>query len=224
MQAAGGLEVEVAGETLWLMPERAAYWPARRTVLVADWHLGKVEVFGSRGLAIPDGGTARDFATLDALVGATGATRVLVLGDLMHAPPRPADDWPRQLSDWLAARPALAMAVVAGNHDRVQAAALPAGLGARIDWHAEGLDEGPFRFEHEPGSVPGRYTVAGHLHPTRRLVMAGDRMRAPAFWFRDDHAVLPAFGNFTGGMNIDPAPGDRVYVTGPGAVIDVSTR
>lgn len=224
MPLAGGLEVEVAGETLWLMPERAAFWPARRMLLVADWHLGKVEVFGSRGLAIPDGGTARDFGTLDALVAATGAARVLVLGDLMHAPPRPGDEWPRQLADWLAARPDLAMTVVAGNHDRVSAAALPAGLGARIEWQDEGLDEGPFRFEHEPADLPGRYTIAGHLHPTRRLVMAGDRVRAPAFWLRTEYAVLPAFGNFTGGMNIDPAPGDRVYVTGPGAVIDVSIR
>lgn len=224
MEASGGLAVDVAGEMLWLLPERAACWPERRTLLVADWHLGKVEVFGSRGLAIPDGGTARDFDTLDALVAATGATRVLVLGDLMHAPPRPGDDWPAQLAAWLAARPDLELAVVAGNHDRVAAEALPAGLGARIDWYTQGRDEGPFRFEHEPVSVPGRYTIAGHLHPTRRLVMAGDRVRAPAFWLREDHAVLPAFGNFTGGMNIDPAPGDRVFVTGPGAVVDVSLR
>ena len=101
---------------------------------------------------------------------------------------------------------------------------LPAGLGERIDWHDDTLDEGPFRFAHEPESATGRYTIAGHLHPTRRLVLAGDRVRAPAFWFRADSAVLPAFGGFTGGMNISPAAGDRVFVTGPGAVVEVSQR
>ena len=106
----------------------------------------------------------------------------------------------------------------------MHAAALPAGLGERIDWHDDTLDEGPFRFAHEPESATGRYTIAGHLHPTRRLVLAGDRVRAPAFWFRADSAVLPAFGGFTGGMNISPAAGDRVFVTGPGAVVEVSQR
>ena len=216
-----GADVDVAGETLTLLPERAAYWPARRTLLLADWHLGKAGVFGRRGLAIPDGDAAQELRTLTALLAATGASRVVVLGDLMHAPPRDEDDWPALLAAWLAAHPRLELEVVAGNHDRVRADALPAGLAARIGWHADAVDEGPFRLDHEPGSAPGRYTIAGHLHPTRRLVVGADRVRAPAFWLRPDSAVLPAFGTFTGGVNIRPAAGDRVFVTGPDAVVEV---
>ncbi|MEO1319127.1 MAG: metallophosphoesterase, partial [Pseudomonadota bacterium] len=161
----GAVDVDVAGETLALLPERAAFWSARRTLIVADWHLGKAAVFGSRGLAIPDGDMARDFDTLRGLLGAYAPERLLVLGDLMHAPPRPGDDWPQQLADWLRAFPDLDFVVVAGNHDRVPANALPAGLGARIDWHDDHLDEGPFRFAHEPEAAAGRYVLAGHLHP-----------------------------------------------------------
>ncbi|MEO0346710.1 MAG: ligase-associated DNA damage response endonuclease PdeM [Pseudomonadota bacterium] len=218
----GAVGVEVAGETLLLLPERAAFWSATRTLIVADWHLGKAAVFGSRGLAIPDGDTARDFDTLRQLIAVHAPARLLVLGDLMHAPPRPGDDWPQQLADWLRAFPDLDFVVVAGNHDRVAASALPAGLDARIDWHDDHLDEGPFRFAHEPEAAAGRYVLAGHLHPTRRLVMGADRMRAPAFWFRGDWGVLPAYGGFTGGMNIKPERGDRVFVTGPGAVVEVT--
>lgn len=221
---AGAVEVSVAGETLRLLPERAALWRGRETLIIADWHLGKAAVFGSRGLAIPDGDMDSDFRILAQLIARERPQRLLVLGDLMHAPPRPGDTWPQQLAHWLGQCPELAFTVVAGNHDRVASARLPAGLDTRIDWHAAHLDEGPFRFAHEPESAPGRFVLAGHLHPTRRLVLAGDRLRAPAFWFRSDSAVLPAFGGFTGGMNIQPADGDRVFVTGPGAVVEVSQR
>lgn len=218
----GAVDVDVAGETLLLLPERAAAWPAMRTLIVADWHLGKAAVFGSRGLAIPDGDTTRDFETLRRLIARHAPERLLVLGDLMHAPPRPGDDWPQQLAAWLAGFPGLEFSVVAGNHDRVPASALPAGLDARIRWYDDHLDEGPFRFAHEPEAADGRYVLAGHLHPTRRLVMGADRVRAPAFWFRDHWAVLPAYGGFTGGMNIKPERGDRVFVTGPDAVVEVT--
>ncbi|MEO1594660.1 MAG: ligase-associated DNA damage response endonuclease PdeM [Pseudomonadota bacterium] len=218
----GAVDVDVAGETLLLLPERAAAWPAMRTMIVADWHLGKAAVFGSRGLAIPDGDTTRDFETLGRLIARHAPERLLVLGDLMHAPPRPGDDWPQQLAAWLAGFPGLEFSVVAGNHDRVPASALPAGLDARIRWYDDHLDEGPFRFAHEPEAADGRYVLAGHLHPTRRLVMGADRVRAPAFWFRDHWAVLPAYGGFTGGMNIKPERGDRVFVTGPDAVVEVT--
>lgn len=218
----GAVDVDVAGETLLLLPERAAAWPAMRTLIVADWHLGKAAVFGSRGLAIPDGDTTRDFETLGRLIARHAPERLLVLGDLMHAPPRPGDDWPQQLAAWLAGFPGLEFSVVAGNHDRVPASALPAGLDARIRWYDDHLDEGPFRFAHEPEAADGRYVLAGHLHPTRRLVMGADRVRAPAFWFRDHWAVLPAYGGFTGGMNIKPERGDRVFVTGPDAVVEVT--
>jgi metallophosphoesterase superfamily enzyme len=37
----GPVSVEVAGEVLELRPERPAYCPARKALLVADLHIGK---------------------------------------------------------------------------------------------------------------------------------------------------------------------------------------
>ncbi|HTE17736.1 MAG TPA: hypothetical protein VK689_05065, partial [Armatimonadota bacterium] len=39
--AAGDLEIELCGERMVLLPERAAYRPEHRTLLVADPHFGK---------------------------------------------------------------------------------------------------------------------------------------------------------------------------------------
>ena len=213
-----------AGEQLTLLAERAITWPARRTLLIADWHMGKADVFGRRGIAIPDGDVAHDLARLAMLVREQRSERLVVLGDLMHAPPQPGDAWPTLFAHWLQQHAALQVIVVAGNHDRVHADALPVNLADRLDWRASHVDDGPFRFDHEPGSAPGQYVLAGHIHPTCALRVGSDRLRAPAFWFREDHAVLPAFGSFTGGYNIQSAAGERIFVAGPGAVVEVTRR
>ena len=33
--------VQLAGEELWLLPEKAIYWPAQQALLIADVHFGK---------------------------------------------------------------------------------------------------------------------------------------------------------------------------------------
>jgi hypothetical protein len=39
----GALQVEAAGQALWLLPQCAVFWPGMQTVLVADAHLGKAD-------------------------------------------------------------------------------------------------------------------------------------------------------------------------------------
>ena len=34
-------EIELCGERLWLLADRALYWPARKTLLLADVGLGR---------------------------------------------------------------------------------------------------------------------------------------------------------------------------------------
>ncbi|MEM8546637.1 MAG: ligase-associated DNA damage response endonuclease PdeM [Pseudomonadota bacterium] len=221
---AGSVAVCVRGERLVLLGDRAAWLPGRQTLLVADWHLGKADVFGRFGLPIPAGDEDHDLARLGALLATTRSRRLLILGDLMHAPPTAQDAWPAALRTWLDGYPDLDVTVVAGNHDRMAAVSLPAGLAERLTWLTEPLDEDGWRFDHEPAAAAGQFVVAGHLHPTRRLVLGADRMRAPAFWLQPKQLVLPAFGSFTGGYNIRPAPTDRVFVTDGADVVEVTSR
>lgn len=216
------LVIECQGEQFVLSDERAVYWQRHKTLFVADWHLGKAAVFGRRGLAIPDGDLAYDLERLDELLSQFDIERLMVLGDLMHAPPVDGDRWPLQLASWLSSYAALSVEIIAGNHDRIEPTALPDALSSRLSWHTASVTQGPFMFAHEPSTSPDYYVIAGHLHPTRRLFSGADRVRAPAFWFREHYAVLPAFGSFTGGENIKPTQSDRVFLTGPGAVIEVS--
>lgn len=215
----GSLPHRCVAETLQLLPERAVFWPRRAALFVADLHFGKEERFGRAGIPIPAGSSERDLARLSGLISRLSIERVYVLGDLMHARPHADESWLTGLSALLDRHPDVRMTVVAGNHDRHWSTA---GVDARLDWHVEALRVGPFVLQHVPGDHADGFVLAGHLHPAWTVsARARGRIRLPAFWFRQGHAVLPAFSHFTGGGRISPTPGDRIFMTGPDFVMPV---
>lgn len=210
--------IRVAGETIELLPERALWWPAARTLVAADLHWGKVETFHAFGIPVPAGILADDLDRLGRALDRTGAERLLVLGDLVHGKLLPAAI--EQIAAWRIRRP-LPLVLVRGNHDR-HAPVLPASWGVQ---DVSGvLREGPFAFTHAPAPTPGAYTWAGHLHPMVALQGRGDRLRLPCFHVGAEVGVLPAFGAFTGGVGVRAARGDRLYAIAEGTVVPLPTR
>jgi DNA ligase-associated metallophosphoesterase len=212
----------VRGEELVLLPERAAYWAARETLLVADPHFGKAASFRAAGVPVPAGTTAGTLGRLDATIARMGARRVIFLGDFLHAREGRSAATLAALAEWRARHDELRVTLVRGNHDR-HAGDPPAELAIEcVDAPAV---EAPFAFVHHPAPSPGSYALAGHLHPAASLVGRGRQgMRLPCFWFRTTHAILPAFGEFTGFAAIEPTVGDSVFVIAEDRVLEVSGR
>lgn len=216
----GALEIALAGETVALLPARALWWPRMSLLAIADLHLGKGDHFRRAGIALPRGGTALDLQRLDALLEATRATRLLVLGDLLHAAVNDAP-WRAAWSRWRAGRAALSVELVSGNHDR--ALRTQSGLAETLGLHVHGalLAFAPFVFVHDPADAADAagYRLGGHLHPVVRLPGVP---RLPAFRFDDTAGVLPAFTAFAGGWRVDREPGTRLFACAPDVVVDVS--
>jgi DNA ligase-associated metallophosphoesterase len=212
-------EVELAGETLALLPERCALWVREGVLLVADAHFGKAATFRSLGIPVPRGTTADNLARLDAALARTSARRLVFLGDFLHAPRGRAPGTLEALAAWRERHPRLAVALVRGNHDRA-AGDPPAAL--RFAAVAEPCAAGPFALCHEPREVRGTYALAGHVHPSYTVRgRADERLRLPCFWFGPRWGILPAFGDFTGTAPIVRAAGDRVFVVADDRVIAV---
>lgn len=212
------LPVELAGDVVHLDADRALYWPARATLLVADVHFGKAQVLREGGIPLPRGSTGGDLARLDALVARHAARRLLVLGDLVHGRTAPDAAWIDRVAAWRATRPGLECVVVRGNHDRHVD---PSRIGFDV---IEGtLHEAPFVFAHEPAPDARGYVLAGHLHPGVVLrERHAPRARLPAFWFGPATGVLPAFGRLTGLMPVQADGNDRLFAVGPGMVLPVA--
>jgi hypothetical protein len=209
-------------EAFALYGERAAYWPAADALLVADLHLGKGEVFRRAGLAVPRGGTASDLARLAALLQATRAARLVILGDVLHGALHRQAAWRDDWGAFREAHPALRIEALLGNHDRaLQGGAGPSDLGL-VRHGAVAIERG-VALCHEPSQAPaGVPSVCGHLHPAARVEGLG---RLPAFWWRPAarQLVLPAFSAFTGRTVPRPSAGDAFLACAGHAVLPPMT-
>jgi len=204
------------GRPLTLLPEKAAFIAASRTLLVADAHLGKAVSFRALGVPVPRGTTSETLAGLAALVRRTGARRIVFLGDFLHSARAHAPATLAAVGAWRAAHAGLELVLVRGNHDD-RAGDPPAALGIRVV--DEPLLEDGFALCHHPRPLPGRYVLAGHLHPCVGIgVRRWDHLRLPCFWFGDAVGVLPAFGAFTGMHAVRPAPEDRLFAVADNVV------
>jgi DNA ligase-associated metallophosphoesterase len=211
---ASSLPVHWAGELLQLLPERALWWPAGHVLFVADLHLGKAATYRALGQPVPGGTTQENLARLDALIARLAPQRVVFLGDFLHA--AQARTVLATVADWRARHAGIAMTLVRGNHDS-RAGDPPAALGIEV------VDEphllGPFACCHHPQPHATHFVLAGHLHPACMLYGPGrDRVRLPCFVSEAGQAVLPAFGEFTGGWLMEAAPGRRFHAVGGAAV------
>jgi len=173
----------------------ALYVPAYDTLLVADLHLEKGSSIAGRGALIPPYDTA---ATLDRLARAIEAfspRTLIALGDSFHDVGA-GDRLPETYRDRLAAlQRGLDWIWIAGNHDPAR----PANVSG--DWFDE-LATGGLVFRHEPEVAAPAGEIAGHLHPSARVRLRGRSVRRRCFAGDGRRLVLPAFGAFTGGLNV----------------------
>jgi DNA ligase-associated metallophosphoesterase len=219
--SAVGAAIEVGGVALRLLPGKAAWWPAERTLLVADAHLGKAVSYRKLGVPVPEATTAGTLEALDDLLARCDARRIVFLGDLLHS--RHARDAAllATVAAWREQRSGLEWILVRGNHDDRAGDPPPA-------WDVRCVDE-PFALSaaprlalcHHPRPRAGAYVLAGHEHPCTRVGRGIDSLRLPCFHFRSGVGVLPAFGAFTGMHPIEREAGDRVFVVADNAVHEV---
>ena len=212
--------VMLEGEELWLLADKAVYWPARQCLMVADAHFGKASAYRSLGQPVPQGTTTENLQRLDRLLSALACTQVIFLGDFLHGPGSHASGTLGALRSWRALNPDLPMTLIRGNHDK-RAGDPPEDL--RIDVVAEPLLMGPFALQHEPDAHPSHHVLAGHVHPVYRLRGKGRQsLRLPCFMIGARVSLLPAFGAFTGGHAMQQDNDRRIYVIGDHEVFPVS--
>lgn len=204
--------VMLEGEELWLLADKAVYWPARRCLLIADVHFGKASAYRRLGQPVPQGTTTENLAVLDRLLAAFACEQVIFLGDFLHGPGSHASGTLGALRAWRAQNASLSLVLVRGNHDK-RAGDPPIDL--NIEVVAEPLLMGPFALQHEPQAHPSHHVLAGHVHPVYRLRGKGRQsLRLPCFQIGKRVSLLPAFGAFTGGYSVALTDDQQVFVIG----------
>ena len=196
--------VEVNGETLLLDRTGAAWWPAERTLILADIHFEKGSSFATRGTLLPPYDTRSTLKRIEALMSAYVPARIVALGDSFHdsaAAARLDDDdkhtLARQVSrtDWI---------WIEGNHDPKPPDSLQGSVASEIAI-------GPICFRHQPTGAAGE--IAGHLHPKARVTTRARSIERRCIASDGVRAVMPSFGAYTGGLSIRDRAFAKVFAT-----------
>lgn len=214
------LSIQLAGAELWLLADKAIYYPAERALLIADAHFGKAAAYRKLGQPVPHGTTDDNLQRLDALLAAYDCEHLIFLGDFLHAPESHAAGTLAALQAWRERHASLAITLIRGNHDK-RAGDPPAALNIRVV--PEPMLLGPFALQHEPDPHPERHVLAGHVHPVYRLNGKGrQRLRLACFRLGERLSLLPAFGAFTGGYQVEQDAQCRIFVIGDNEIWPVS--
>jgi DNA ligase-associated metallophosphoesterase len=212
----GQANFTLAGTAIVADPSGAVLLIDESTLVVADLHFEKGSAFAARGDAwLPPYDTGATLDRLERVCRHYQPRRVVCLGDSFHdlgGPGRMAATDLARLRrlvaryDWV---------WITGNHDP----APPPDLGGMA---TETLPVGPLTLRHEAatGMLPSG-EISGHFHPKAIVRTRGRRISGRCFVSDGRRLILPAFGAFTGGLNVlDPAlsallqPAFRVLVIG----------
>src|SRR5689334_19544287 len=120
----GSVVALVAGEEMIPQANRTLFWPAERTLFVADVHLGKGAAFRAGAVPVPTGSTQDTLSRLHDAVVEPEASRLVILGDLWHAAAGRTCENLEQFLTWRGRHPGLSVTLVEGNHD-VKSGPLP---------------------------------------------------------------------------------------------------
>jgi uncharacterized protein len=217
--------LSVSGKAFMADASGALYWPGEQALIVADLHLEKASAAAVRGRMLPPYDTRETLTKLAGVIDRFEPKTVVALGDSLHdkrAANRMSDNdlailhMLQEDRQWI---------WVTGNHDPVIAPQ----LGGTVcdELRLEGLT-----LRHEPQSGRVTHEIAGHLHPAAKVSMYGHTIRRPCFAGNARRLILPAFGRFTGGLNVlDQAfeplfgtDGIHVHVLGEEGLYPIASR
>jgi DNA ligase-associated metallophosphoesterase len=188
-------QVDVADVAFVGDPAGALYWPEPGLLAVADLHLEKGSSYAARGVLLPPYDTAATLAQLARLITRYAPRLVVALGDSFHDPEGPARIAESDLATLRALQRGREWMWIAGNHDPEPAS----GIGGSF---AATLACDPIVFRHEPQMNPCDGEIAGHLHPVARVAQRGRSTSRRCFAADGRRLVMPAFGAYTGGLNV----------------------
>ena len=188
--------IVLAGVPLLADCAGALYWPEQNLLAVADLHLEKGSSFAARGQLLPPYDSAATLARLGHLIAHYAPRVVVALGDSFHDGGGPARLGNEDRANLRALQRGRDWLWLTGNHDPDPAN----NIGGTFQ---STLTVNSLTFRHQPSGADGE--IAGHLHPVARVAHRGRAVSRRCFAADATRMVMPAFGAFTGGLNIRDA-------------------
>ena len=194
-----------------VLADKALYWPKYKALLIADAHFGKAAAYRALGQPVPQGTTKDNLRRLTALINQYPTEQLIFLGDFLHAPKSHAPATLAAIKDWRMQNKEVQCILIRGNHD-MNAGDPPPDLNMEVVTEPYLIDD--FALQHIPKPHITHHVIAGHIHPTYRLLGKGRQsLILPCFHHESALTLLPSFGDFTGGFVMDKKLNTKIFVT-----------
>ena len=173
----------------------ALFWPEKQTVIFSDLHLEKGSWFAKQNVLLPPYDTIDTLNRVEKVVNYFKPSRVISLGDSFHD-----DTWKERISKEQIAK-ILNLTNnyewfwIQGNHD-------PCGVPSLGGINLSDYLDPPLTFRHEAKRETTDGEVSGHFHPKAKIKLNRKSFSDRCFISDEKRVILPAFGSFTGGLNV----------------------
>ena len=173
----------------------ALFWPEKQTVIFSDLHLEKGSWFAKQNVFLPPYDTLDTLNRVEKVVNYFKPSRVISLGDSFHD-----DTWMERISKEQIAK-ILNLTNnyewfwIQGNHD-------PCGVPSLGGINLSDYLDSPLTFRHEAKRETTDGEVSGHFHPKAKIKLNRKSFSDRCFISDEKRVILPAFGSFTGGLNV----------------------
>lgn len=180
---------------LVMMASSSLYWPAKKTLILADLHLEKGSYFAKRGNPLPLYDSFDTLMRLNNIVDEVKPHTIITLGDSLHD----NNAFKRMNPEVIELLHSIINKVarwewIVGNHD---CQFFPIAFSDHVQITTSVMMDN-ILFHHDfSGSNP--LEIVGHYHPEFFF----KRIKGKCFLVNKNKLIMPSFGCYTGGLNVE---------------------
>ena len=187
----------------YLEKSGALIWPKKSTAVISDLHLEKSSYFAKNGVFLPPYDSYETLLNLKKMIDINGIKKLILLGDIFHdnnGYERLGTNSKKIFKSILDSNKII---FVHGNHDE--------NINIPNIKSFYNFTESNINFSHEPKEIK-KLQICGHLHPKIIIKVNRKKISMKCFVISKKIIFLPAYGTFTGGLDIKNGAFNR-YVT-----------
>jgi DNA ligase-associated metallophosphoesterase len=191
--------VTLAGHKVELSPLGIAWIPDLKLLCAADLHFEKASFFSRFSTFLPPYDGIENLRRLQHAIDAYCPEVFIAIGDSFHD--RAAGS--RMTTEHITALNTLIASVgqwhwLVGNHDPDITETVKGLRG--VELNIAGIT-----FRHQTQGISSTVEISGHFHPKTHLSIKGHSVGGPCFALQRQRLILPAFGAYTGGLDVNSA-------------------
>ena len=170
------------------------FWLEKKIAIVSDLHLEKGSSFASLGQFIPPFDSEETLKKLINFFKTHEVQTIILLGDTFHdgGALNRMSSKVKSIFDSLVEN--YEIIFVLGNHENKMKSAF-------IKFYERYIVDDIY-FLHE-AVLEKKYQISGHFHPVASLKINSKQITEKCLIHSENHIIMPAFGEFTGGLNIN---------------------